>query len=212
MVFQTASAGNSAQRVFRSLITSQVALTLQVFLPVEKRAVDFHSVFIHALESRGSWEDASSLPQTPNSISTPTSALLSLKPRWILMESLNGLLSLCLVWKPSWKFPLKFAGRSQHNWGLMSYHTPNSSRICSCSHLSPKGRWNRLAQPQFRDAVAQSHGQSTLRGALELCPAVEPVVLGLFLGQAPVSQPQTAMITGTPCELTPSVIYTQFTY
>lgn len=120
-----------------------------------------------------------------------------------------------LVWKPSWKFPLKFAGSSQTpqpNWGLMSYHTPNSSRMCSGSHLSPKGRWNRLAQVPHQP---QWHKVTGNQPSGELwSPAQQWNQLCLVYSQA---KPQCLshtqpMITGTPSELTPSVICTQFTY
>jgi len=92
---------------------------------------------------------------------------------------------------PLWKFPLKFGGSfqtRQHNYSLMSYHAP------VCMHVltsSPKGGETGLLvlpRPQFSDTVAQSHRQSTFREVLELCPAMEPVVFSLFLGQASMSQ------------------------
>lgn len=74
---------------------------------------------------------------------------------------------------------------------------------------SPKGGETGLLvlpQPQFRDTAAQSHGQSAFRKVLEFCPAVEPVVLGLFLGQAPESQLHKANDYRNPTKVNPTLL------
>ena len=63
-----------------------------------------------------------------------------------------------------------------------------------------------LPRPQFRGTAAQSHGQSNFREVLELCPAVEPVVFGLFLGQAPMSQLHIANDYRNPMKVNPIML------
>lgn len=74
---------------------------------------------------------------------------------------------------------------------------------------SPKGGETGLLVlpwPQFRDTVAWSHGQSGFREVLELCPTVEPVVSGLFLGQAPESQLHRANDYRNPTKVNPTML------
>lgn len=66
-----------------------------------------------------------------------------------------------------------------------------------------------LPQPQFRDTVAQSHGQSTFREVLDFCPAAEPVVFGLFFGQASMSQLHIANDYRNPMKVNPILLNNQ---
>lgn len=91
MVFPTASAGSSAQRVFRSLITFPAALTLQVFFPSGKEGSGFSQLPSMPWRALAVGKMQSSLSQTLNSISAPTSALLFVAqmgfdgvPQWLL--------------------------------------------------------------------------------------------------------------------------------
>lgn len=132
-------------------------------------------------------------------------------------RNMMGCWAPALAWMSSWKFPPKFRGSSQtpqHNYSLMSYRAPVKQQQYGYTLLPhPQREVGRglldLPGPQFRDTVAQSHGQSTFREVLDFCPAVEPVVFGLFLGQASMSQLHIANDYRNPMKVNPILLNNQ---